>query len=90
MRIGSYEVLSELGRGGMGVVFRARSPEGRDVAVKVLAATDEEFEREVRLLSSFSLADGFVPVIDTGSERGRRFLVMPFVARGASRPRRTA
>ena len=87
MRIGSYEVLSELGRGGMGVVFRARSPEGRDVAVKVLAATDEAFEREVRLLASFSLADGFVPVIDTGSERGRRFLVMPFVAGGTLRAR---
>jgi Tol biopolymer transport system component len=61
-RLGPYEVLSPLGAGGMGEVFRARDSRlGRDVAVKVLPeafAADPErlarFEREARLLASLS------------------------------------
>jgi serine/threonine protein kinase len=38
-KLGSYEVLSLLGAGGMGEVYRAREPRlGRDVAIKVLPA----------------------------------------------------
>ncbi len=36
MRLGSYEVLSAIGRGGMGAVYRARDTKlGRDVAMKI-------------------------------------------------------
>ncbi len=82
MRIGAYEVLGELGRGCMGVVYRARAADGREVALKVFGAAEDPdgaFEREARLLWSFSHADGFVPVIDSGMERGRRHLVMPLL-----------
>ncbi len=60
--LGGYEVLSLLGKGGMGEVYRARDTTlGREVAIKVLAsalADSEEFlarfEREARLLASLN------------------------------------
>ena len=61
-RIGNYEVLSTLGAGGMGEVFRARDTKlGRDVAIKVLPeefSRDRDklarFEREARLLAALN------------------------------------
>jgi serine/threonine protein kinase/Tol biopolymer transport system component len=61
-RLGSYDVLALLGRGGMGEVYRARDTKlGRDVALKVLprAFTSDpdrlmRFEREARLLAALN------------------------------------
>src|SRR5947207_5740276 len=61
-RIGPYEILSVLGAGGMGEVYRARDTRlNRDVAIKVLPdlfAADPErlarFEREARVLASLN------------------------------------
>jgi Tol biopolymer transport system component len=61
-RIGVYEVLSALGAGGMGEVYRARDTRlGRDVALKIIPdvfASDSErlarFEREARTLASLN------------------------------------
>jgi len=61
-RLGPYEVLSALGAGGMGEVYRARDTRlGRDVAIKALPAefaSDAErldrFEREARALASLN------------------------------------
>jgi serine/threonine-protein kinase len=61
-RIGAYEVTSQLGEGGMGVVFRARDTKLlRDVAVKVLPEHFEDdpdclsrLQREAQLLASLN------------------------------------
>ena len=61
-RLGPYEIVSLLGAGAMGEVYRARDAKlGRDVAIKLLPAaftSDPErlarFEREARVLASFN------------------------------------
>ena len=61
-RLGPYEILSPIGAGGMGEVFRARDTKlGRDVAIKVLPAAfaqDPErvarFKREAQILASLN------------------------------------
>ena len=61
-KVGPYEILSPLGAGGMGEVYRARDPRlGRDVALKVLPEDFLEgeenrarFEREARTLASLN------------------------------------
>ena len=90
-RLGDYEILSEIGRGGMGAVYRARAADGREVALKVLLQDDPEsaaaFEREQRLLSSLTLAEGFVPLLDSGSQGKKRWVVMPLLRGGTLRDR---
>src|SRR5687767_7803583 len=61
-RLGPYEIVSALGAGGMGEVYRARDARlGRDVAIKILPdlfAADADriarFQREAQLLASLN------------------------------------
>jgi tetratricopeptide (TPR) repeat protein len=91
VRVGGYETEAELGRGGAGVVYRARAADGRAVALKLLARTDADavkrFARESRLQASLGLEAGFVPVLETGVHAGALYLVMPLVLGGTLRDR---
>ena len=58
-RLGPYEILSPLGAGGMGEVYRAKDTKlGREVAIKVLpevfAREPERFQREAKILASLN------------------------------------
>jgi TolB-like protein/Tfp pilus assembly protein PilF len=81
-RLGPYEILAPLGKGGMGEVYRARDTRlGREVAVKVLPAslsTDPDrlhrFEGEARAASALNHSN-ILTVHDFGSERGAPYVV---------------
>ena len=85
-RIGKCELISELGRGGMGVVFQARDLEsGHPVAVKILpwrvSIVPEwvaRFEHEARTSAQLRHRN-IVPVFRYGQENGYCFFVMQFV-----------
>jgi eukaryotic-like serine/threonine-protein kinase len=81
-RVGPYEVLSPLGAGGMGEVWRAHDCRlGRDVAIKVLPesfAADEDrlrrFEHEARATAALN-HPGIVAVYDIGTHDGAPYIV---------------
>jgi serine/threonine protein kinase/Tol biopolymer transport system component len=82
-RLGPYEVVSALGAGGMGEVYKARDTRlDRIVAVKILpsalaadAALRDRFEREARSLSGLSHPN-ICTVFDVGHDGGVDYLVM--------------
>ncbi len=85
-QLGSYEILSPLGKGGMGEVWRARDSKlGREVAIKTLPeefAQDEErlarFEREAKLLASLNHPN-IAAIYGLEEHNGTRFLVLELV-----------
>jgi len=85
-RLGSYEILSPLGAGGMGEVYRARDTRlGRTAAIKVLPAAfarDEErlarFEQEARSASALNHA-GIVTIYEIGRADDTPYIAMELV-----------
>ena len=83
-RIGRFETVKLLGRGGMGVVYLARDPViDRPVAVKLLgegfdAAARERFAREARAVGRLD-HENIVRIFDVGEHHGRPFIAMEFV-----------
>src|SRR6185503_9025057 len=81
-RLGPYEIVSSLGAGGMGEVYRAQDSRlGREVALKVLppdvAASPDRlrrFEQEARAASALSHPN-LLAVYDIGEQDGVRYLV---------------
>jgi serine/threonine protein kinase len=85
-KIGKYEVLDVLGRGGMGVVYRARDARlGRVVAIKMLtegfSGNTEMLQRFYREASQTGALrhNNIVIVFDAGDQEGEPYIVMEFV-----------
>ena len=89
-RLGNYEVLNEIGRGGMGVIYRAREfPSGQVVALKrvTIERLDSpqalaRFRREAEIAVAFDHPN-IVPVYYVGeSDDGIPFFTMKLASRG--------
>ncbi|MCW8129763.1 MAG: protein kinase [Planctomycetota bacterium] len=85
-KIGPYDILEELNRGGMGIVYKARDPVLRRlVAIKVLlageGATDEDVKRFQReALASARLQHAHIVTIHSvGDYQGKPYFVMDFI-----------
>lgn len=84
--LGPYEIVSSLGAGGMGEVFRARDARlGREVAIKVLPrelATDPDrlarFEREARAVAALSHPN-ILAIHDFGTEGETTYAVLELI-----------
>jgi serine/threonine protein kinase len=89
MNIGRYEVIKELGQGGMAIVYLAHDPNiKRQVAIKVLPRqfTFEpqfraRFQHEVEVIARLENA-AIVPVYDSGEHEDQPFIVMRYVPGG--------
>ncbi len=85
-KLGSYEIQSPLGAGGMGEVYRARDLRlNRIVAIKILpvhlaeqSGARERFDREARAISSLSHPH-ICQLYDVGSQDGLQYLVMEYL-----------
>ena len=89
MNIGRYEVIQELGQGGMAIVYLARDPYiKRQVAVKVLPRQftfdpqfRARFQREAEVIATLE-HPSIVPVYDFGEHEGQPFIVMRYMSGG--------
>jgi hypothetical protein len=95
MRLGDYEIADEIGRGGMGVVYRARKPESPDriVALKMPFENmvhDEEFRerflRQAEIGAQLSHPH-IVTIVDSGEADGVPYIAMEYVEGGDLRHR---
>lgn len=94
--IGRYQILSEIGRGGMSTVYKALDPNtGREVAIKILpqALLDNptlrgRFQREAETVARLNHPN-IVPVYDFGEHEGQPYLVMRLMRGGTLTERLT-
>jgi eukaryotic-like serine/threonine-protein kinase len=85
-KLGPYEIVSQLGAGGMGEVYRARDSRlERTVAIKVLPETLandadrlQRFEQEARALGTLSHPN-LLAIYDVGTQAGLHYLVSEFL-----------
>src|SRR5207237_7395454 len=85
-RLGDFELLRELGRGGMGIVYEARQVSlNRKVALKVLSGglgltskAVQRFRREAEAAAKLHHTN-IVPIYATGDENGTHFYAMELI-----------
>src|SRR5690606_8765263 len=84
-RLGKYVILSEIGRGGMAVVYKAHQPDlDRVVAIKVLFGAVlqqrfiERFQAEARSVAKMNHPN-VIRIFEVGEQNGIHFLVMEYI-----------
>jgi len=88
-RIGKYDIMEEIGRGGFAVVYRARDPDlDRAVALKVLHAAYSDrsdvvrrFRTEARRAARLRHS-GIVRIYDVGEDQGQPYIAMEYLPGG--------
>src|SRR5215216_6412594 len=88
-RLGPYEIVEEIGRGGMATVYRAFQPNvGRFVAVKVIhrsiagdARAIERFQREAKLIARLEHPH-LLPIYDYDGKHEPPYIVMRYLESG--------
>src|SRR6266568_256874 len=89
-RLGRYQIIGEIGRGGMGAVYRGIDPTiGRTVAIKTILFTGFNSQEEAQLLRARLLREAqaagtlmhpnIVTVFDMGEDGGIAYIVMEFI-----------
>lgn len=85
-RIGEYEILGTIGRGGMGVVYKAWQPKlNRVVALKTILKSgnldDQQIQRFIAEAESMAILDhpGIVRIYDIGESDGTNYFTMEFI-----------
>lgn len=90
-KIGKYTILGELGRGGMGIVYKAEDPYiGRTVAIKTIRLDDtsrpeaqeeatKRFIREAQSAGNLSHSN-IVTIYDVGEDSGLMYIAMEYIA----------
>ena len=90
LQIPGYEILTEIGVGGMSRVYLATEPERhRQVSIKLLPTEylndlgyRSRFEQEARLIAGLN-HEAIVPVYEYGMVHGQPFFVMPYLSHGS-------
>jgi len=89
-KIGRYQIISEIGRGGMATVYLAKDPNfEREVAIKILPRAflhdpqfRARFEREAKTIAALE-HQSIVPVYDFGEEDEQPYIVMRLMTGGS-------
>src|SRR5688500_10682511 len=88
-KLGDYSIIREVGRGGMGAVYEAKSGQGDRVAIKTMITPPDldsrarwemvdRFMTEARAIRALEHKN-VVSVLDTGEDQGEFYIVMEFL-----------